>query len=51
MESLAKKLKVIDISQRLKKNIITYDQAISEIKSLETNKEYVCCEKNRFKNC
>jgi hypothetical protein len=41
MDNLKDKIKFIELAQKLKKNIISYDEAIKE---LFQKKEFKCCE-------
>lgn len=43
MKNTKNKLKLIEICQRLKKNVISYEEAKDEINDIDKN-NYVCCD-------
>jgi hypothetical protein len=41
---ISSKLKFLEIAKNLKKDNITYDEAIQQVKNIDAKEEFICCD-------
>jgi hypothetical protein len=41
---ISEKIKFLEIAKNLKKDTITYDEAIQQAKNIDAKKEFICCD-------